>query len=200
MCEPTASRDTTPYEELIRVARDGKPETVGRLLEHLRNYLLLIAEQELGPELRGKIGASDIVQESFVDAQRNFQHFNGGDPSELKAWLRKILTHRLIDVRRRFRQVSKRNVAREISLNDCNGWIDPQIDTRSPRSALIASEDEQAVRQAMQRLPEQYQQVIRLRSWEDLPFDEIGSRMGRSKEAVRKLWVRAIERLQQEIR
>ena len=51
--------------------------------------------------------------------------------------------------------------------------------------------------QAMAQLPNDYQQVLRLRNWEQLPFDEIGVRMNRSRDAARKLWSRAILQLQE---
>jgi RNA polymerase sigma-70 factor (ECF subfamily) len=64
---------------------------------------------------------------------------------------------------------------------------------------LIAEEEAALLQRALQRLPEDYQQVIRLRNWQLLPFDVIGQQLGRSAEAARKLWARAIEHLQREM-
>jgi RNA polymerase sigma-70 factor (ECF subfamily) len=57
----------------------------------------------------------------------------------------------------------------------------------------------QRVEHCLDRLPDDYRQVITLRYREDRPFDEIARLIGRSENAVRKLWFRAIERLQQEL-
>jgi RNA polymerase sigma-70 factor (ECF subfamily) len=55
------------------------------------------------------------------------------------------------------------------------------------------------VRLALDRLPEDYRQVLLLRHQEELPFEEIARVMGRSPNAVQKLWARAVERMQQEL-
>ena len=69
----------------------------------------------------------------------------------------------------------------------------------SPRASCIAKEESEALRAALHRLPEDYRTVLRLRNWECLPLAEVGRRMNRSEEAARKLWSRAIVRLQQEL-
>ena len=52
---------------------------------------------------------------------------------------------------------------------------------------------------ALARLPEDYRRVIALRYEQGQSFADIGQAMGRSSEAVRKLWFRAIERLRKEL-
>ena len=56
-----------------------------------------------------------------------------------------------------------------------------------------------ALQDALAQLPDDYRQVITLRHQEQRSFEEIGILLGRSSEAVRKLWSRAIERLKQEL-
>jgi len=63
----------------------------------------------------------------------------------------------------------------------------------------MAHEQAEALRRALERLPDDYRQVVTLRYQEGRPFAEIAERMQRSENAVRKLWFRAIERLQQEL-
>src|SRR5262245_58290664 len=70
-------------------ARAGSPEALGAVLEACRGYLLLIAQGELSPDLRAKAGASDLVQQTFLDAQRDFGRFRGESVAELRAWLRR---------------------------------------------------------------------------------------------------------------
>jgi RNA polymerase sigma factor (sigma-70 family) len=67
----------------------------------------------------------------------------------------------------------------------------------SPSSAAAAREQDEALRRAVERLPEDYRAVIRWRGYERLPFAEVGRRLGRSAEAARKLWARAVEELKQ---
>jgi RNA polymerase sigma-70 factor (ECF subfamily) len=67
----------------------------------------------------------------------------------------------------------------------------------SPSSLVAAQEQDAVLRQALERLPEEYHRVVMWRNYDRLPFDEIGRRLDRSAEAARKLWVRAVEQLQQ---
>ena len=101
---------------LIEAARQGDPDGLGRALELFRDYLLLVANQELEPELKAKLGASDLVQETFLGAQRDLASFRGQSEAEWRLWLRGILVHLLANHRRRFRSTGKRRVDCEVPL------------------------------------------------------------------------------------
>lgn len=198
---PSASR----IEEWLGAVRAGSPSAAGQLLEACRGYLLLVANQELEAGLRGKMGPSDLVQDTFLQAQAHLASFRGTSEAEVLAWLKQILRHQLIDVRRRYRRARKRQLAREVPLPGGGGESGRQVgadlvaDLKSPGAEAIAREQAEALRQALLPLPDDYQEVIRLRNLERLSFAEIGQHMQRSAEAVRKLWARAIERLQHEL-
>ncbi len=179
-------------------ARAGTQDALGQALEACRAYLLLIAQQELAPDVRAKGGASDLVQETFLEAQRDFARFQGETEQELLAWLRQLLLHNLANFTRSFRDTAKREVGREAPLS---GPSPPQLEAASPTAEdqAIAHEEEAAVRQALQRLSEDHRTVLTLRHEEGLSFEEIGTRMERSANAVRKLFARAVERLQEEM-
>src|SRR5437899_2062269 len=87
----------------LPAARTGSTEALGQLLEACRGYLLLIAQRELAPDLQAKGGASDLVQETFLKAQRHFAGFQGDSEGELKAWLRQLLLNNLADFTRLYR-------------------------------------------------------------------------------------------------
>src|SRR5580693_6799042 len=89
--------------QLLAAARTGSSEALGEALQAYRAYLLLIAQQELDPELRAKGGASDLVQETFIDAQRLLGRFEGTTEGAWAAWLRELLLNNLTDFERRFR-------------------------------------------------------------------------------------------------
>jgi RNA polymerase sigma-70 factor (ECF subfamily) len=187
---------------LIGEARAGSTEALGRLLEGCRAYLLLIANEDLDPDLRSKGGASDLVQQTFVEAQKDFAQFQGRTQRELLNWLGGILRHNLADFRRRYRDRAGRHVAREQPLSDVKGGglRDKLVaDTPPPEDKAAAAEEAEALRRAMERLSEDHRRVIALRHEEGLSFDDIARRMGRSPGAVRKLWFRAIARLRREM-
>jgi RNA polymerase sigma-70 factor, ECF subfamily len=187
----------------LSAARAGSSEALGRVLETCRNYLLLVAERDLDPDLRAKGGASDLVQQTFLEAHGSFGQFRGGSEDEVLAWLRQLLRNNLIDFTRLYRATAKRSMDRELSLDaadtpsqDGGGVL---VDTPSPSGHAMARERDDAMRAAMDRLPESYRAILRLRHEDGLGFDEIAKRMERTPEAVRKLWARAVYRLQQEV-
>src|SRR5271170_7296601 len=99
----------------LPAARAGSSEALGQVLEACRAYLLLIAQQELDTTLQAKGGASDLVQQTFLEAQRDFAGFKGTTHAALLAWMRQLLLHNLANFRRDLHR-HKRKVTREIAL------------------------------------------------------------------------------------
>lgn len=187
---------------LVAAARGGSREALGEVLEACRGYLLMVAQRELAPTLQAKGGASDLVQETFLEAQQDFAQFQGQSAEELLAWLRQVLLNRLANFRRHYRGTAKRNVAREIALDPRNracGAPDIPARVSTPSKFAVANERAIALERALLRLPEEYRRVILLRHDEGHSFEEIGQQLGRTANAARKLWVRAIEQLEAQL-
>jgi RNA polymerase sigma-70 factor (ECF subfamily) len=190
-----------PIGSWIAAARHGEPESLGKALESFRGYLLSVARGSMEPDLLVKGGASDLVQETFLDAYRDFGRFEGGDAKDLCVWLRGILMHRVANFRRRYRETEKRRIDREVSLTrpgDAEGAATSEGDA-SPSQEIERLERSRAVLDALGRLPERHRVVILLRHEERLTFGEIGLRLGISEEAARKRWGRAVERVREEL-
>ena len=187
----------------LAAARAGSREALGQVLQACRGYLLLLAERELDPDLRAKGGASDLVQETFLEAKKDFAHFQGDSEDELRAWLRQILLHNLANFTRRYRATAKRRLGKEVALDVSGSSADREggliFDTLSPSGLAMEEEQAQSLRRALGRLPDDYRQVILLHHQEQRPFEEIAPLMHRSYEAVRSLWARAIRRLRREM-
>ncbi|MCA9263021.1 MAG: sigma-70 family RNA polymerase sigma factor [Planctomycetales bacterium] len=189
-------------EQLLAQARGGSSQALGHLLARYRDRLLAVASRELHPQIQAKSGASDIVQETFLRAQHAFNEFRGQSDVELAGWLRSILLNHISNVRRQY-MTGKREIGREKSLQAGQ----PGDSVRLPLAALDSSpsvrcsrnEEAEWLAAAIGRLPDDYRQVIEMRYWQQLTFVEIGERMQRSAEATRKLWARALVRLDQEL-
>ena len=178
----------------IAAARDGSSDALGQLLETCRQYLLLVANQELNPNIQAKVGASDVVQETFMKAQRHFDCFTGGTEAELLAWLRRILLNNLANMTRHYQQTAKRSARTEVTLPAAM-LRGNEMPVDSPSRQAIAREEDGELQRALQELPEHYRQIIVWRNWENRSFTEIGRDLGRTQQAARKLWARAIEQL-----
>lgn len=169
-------------------------EEAARLLEGFRPYLLAIANAEFPRELAPKIAPSDLVQQTLATGHQKFSGFRGTTRKELAHWLRRVLLNFLrSEVRAHSRE--KRSLARQQAaiLSEV-----PAQDLSLSAKAMSREEREQ-LQQALQRLPETYRRAIELRHGEDLTFMELGERLGRSEEAARKLWARAVTLLQREL-
>jgi RNA polymerase sigma-70 factor (ECF subfamily) len=188
-------------EERIEAVRGGSIEAFGALVETCRSYLLSIANRELSTDLQPKLGASDLVQDTVCEAQQCFHQFSGRCREEFLAWVRTILLHNLSNTRRAFRDVSKREIGRETSLEEGGSRLKRNLVARElpPADATLAKEQIQLVQTAIRGLPSPFSDVIYLRHREHRSFAEIGERLGRTPEAARKLWQRAVERLAEEL-
>src|SRR4051794_30154338 len=144
----------------LNAARAGSRESLGLALDQCRLYLLEVAHQTLGPGLRVKGGASDLVQDTFLEAQEIFQRFEGASEAQLRAWLRCLLLHRAAKLGRRYRGTRKRQLSREIPLGGPGPTpVSPsQIAGVGPTPSvqLMADEQVQRLQAAIDRLPPDY--------------------------------------------
>ncbi len=194
---------TAHPEHLLQEARAGDPATLGRLLELYRRYLALLARVQIGQRLQGKVDASDLVQETFLEAHRNFTRFRGTSEAQLVRWLRQILAAKLADLLRRYLGTQGRDVRLERDIEGAfdrssvlldRGLVPPQS---SPSQQAARREQAVLLADALAQLPDDYREVLVLRHLEGLTFPDAARRMGRSLDSVEKLWMRALARLRQ---
>lgn len=192
-------------EELLRAARTGDGAAFGTLLASYERYLALLARLRIGRELQGKVDPADVVQETFLEAHRNFPAFRGETERELLAWLRQILATRLADVVRRYVGAKGRDVRLEQrlagELDESAAGLNDVLVASATSPSRQAARREQAVllADALAGLPDHYREVIILRHLEALPFAEVARRMDRSEDSVQKLWLRALGLLRQSL-
>lgn len=102
-----------PAAALLLAAQAGSNSSLGLLLQGYRDYLNLLADEELGPAIKVKASASDLVQDSFLEAKRDFGQFTGQSTEEFQAWLRRLLLNNVANVIRNFQGTEKRDISRE---------------------------------------------------------------------------------------
>jgi RNA polymerase sigma-70 factor (ECF subfamily) len=193
--------------ELIRLCRAGQTGAREMLFHRYQPYLQVLAQTQLGRHLRGKADPSDVVQMTLLEAHRDFAAFQGTHEAELLAWLRRILAHNLYNEARRF-TAQQRDSAREVSLDQVRAGVEHSslvlaqaLADNTPTPSQVAVQRESAVRlaDALAQLPEDYQEVLALRIFEDLSAEEVAQRMGRSAGAVRMLQMRALTALREQM-
>lgn len=181
----------------LREAQLGSPAALERLLDSFRAYLLAVAGAEIDEGLRAKVAPSDIVQETLLEAHQGFGRFQGDSADAMMAWLRRILLNNLANQRRHFYDTDKRDVRREVPLDHASS--DLPVLFGGPGRALASAEQERMLERALAELPDDYRVAIIGRNRDNLTFVQIGERLGRSEEAARKIWMRAILALKEKL-
>jgi RNA polymerase sigma-70 factor (ECF subfamily) len=193
-------RSSSHVQQSIAAAQSDRSESIVELLESYRAYLVLLARISIPREIQAKCGASDIVQETLLKAHDAFSHFKGQTEEEFTAWLRQILARRVVSWARRFRTAA-RDVRHEQQLERFQAEsairLGHLISTSqsTPSGHLKQREASVLLAEALESLGADYREVVLLRTLEDRPWSEVATRMSRSTDAARMLWVRAIKQL-----
>ncbi len=191
----------SPLVELLDRARGGDQAARDELFDKCRNYLAIMARVQVESWLRVKVDASDLVQQTMLDAYRGLSNFRGNSEGEWLAWLKQILKHNATDFVRQYRGTEKRQQRREVSMHATAPNLsetftrEPSSGGESPSELVIQREREIQLADCITKLAADHQEVIILRSLQRLPFDEVAERMGRSRPAVQMLWARAVSKL-----
>ena len=199
---PSDASQLPAVTQLIEGARAGDEACRDRLFALCRSYLGFVARSQVETWLQAKVDASDVVQQTMLEAHRDFEKFQGRSEKEWLAWLKRILHHNAADFVRQYRGTAKRQARREVSFRDADdslarGAPEPAAPDRTPSQEFLLLDNELRVSAALAELPEDYQEVVVLRNLQRLPFNEVAERMGRSRPAVQMLWMRAIRKLQE---
>lgn len=168
-------------------------------IERFRAYLKLLASSQLGSFLERRVDASDIVQQTLLDAVSREDQFQGQSDAELAGWLRKILARNIVDAFR-YHKRDKRDAGREKSLDESIYQSFRRVDALIGPSATPsqrASVNEQLLRlpNALDQLPVFQRQAIVLHHLQGLKLSETGERMGKSEAAVCGLLHRGLKKL-----
>lgn len=174
-------------------------------LMRYEGWLKVLARMEIDSRFQGKFSASDAVQQTLVEAWKDWDRFRGDAEPQRLAWLRQILAHQLAHLARHYAGTQKRDVSREVSFDDAltrsaqrlAGIVPAGVE--SPSGRLCAEEQQLRLADVLDRLPDDYRQVILLRNLQELSHEEVARRMGRTEGAVRMLWVRALTKLREEM-
>jgi RNA polymerase sigma-70 factor, ECF subfamily len=189
---------------LLEQARQGDREALGRLLEAQRAALHRLAERQLDGRLAVRVDASDIIQQTFLEAHRSFQQFAGQDARQLTAWLEGILDHKIAGVIRDHALLQKRAVHRERSMDDSHGGmasLKQKLDAglSTPSQKAIRGEQEQLLMQALDALPDDQRAAVRLRHLEGWALADIAQHLDRSPAATAGLIKRGMQALRRQL-
>ena len=189
---------------LLGKARQGDREALGRLLEAQREALHRLAERQLNGRIAVRVDASDIIQQTFLEAHRGFRQFAGQDARELTAWLQRILDHKVAGAIRDHALLQKRDVRRDRSLDDSAGGaglLKQQLDAglSTPSQKAIRGEEARRLSEALTLLPDDQREAVRLRHLEGWALADIARHLGRTPAATAGLIKRGMQALRRQL-
>jgi RNA polymerase sigma-70 factor (ECF subfamily) len=182
-------------EELVRRVRGGDEAAARLLFERHLPELRARARARLPNSLRGRVGASDVVQDAYLAAFLAIGRFEDRGDGSFAAWLRTILERRIANEVDAGVAAAKRDARREVRIPTGSGAGGPAPGQPSPSEEAMAEEDAARVRAARESLSDDHRTVIALVHDEGLTLVAAGERMGRSADAARKLYARAMTEL-----
>lgn len=189
-------------QDLVDRLRRGDVEALGPYFELRQDHLLMYIQKKLGTALRAKIEPEDIFQEVGASAVTALPSYDMGDRDPF-GWLCQLVDRRIVDAHRRFFEAEKRAAAKEVAGNASAGTsgqaalIDLMVASMTSPS-MVFSRNQRVMRMlaALDELPEEPREALRLRYVLGLPSKEIAKRMGKSDGSVRVMLSRALDKLQ----
>jgi RNA polymerase sigma-70 factor (ECF subfamily) len=194
-----ATSDSRETERLLRQAGAGDRGAFEELVARYRPFLHQVVTLRLDPRLRARVDPSDVVQETQLEAFRRLADFLQRQPMPFHAWLRRTAIERLLKLREHHVEASRRSLHREVRLPDRSSQLLARqllAAGSTPSQQLSRQEIAQRVDQAMARLGEADHEILLMRHYEGLSYDDIGATLEIAPAAARKRYGRALLRLQ----
>jgi len=186
---PTDSSTVLPEGERLAVLKI--------VVEELRPYLKGVAAAILDERVAGKVDPSDVVQQALLASFAGFDQFRGTTVEDLKAWLVAIVRNEARQAGRFWSQ-DRREVTREQRLpSESGSRAGLEGSSSDPGEKAGRRERAGQVLAALEKLPSEDAELVRLRNFEGSTFSEIGRRLGCSETTARERWVAALERLRE---
>lgn len=172
-------------------------------IERFRPYLRVLAQTRFQTKFQSKLDASDIVQQTMLNAYQSWEQFRGKSDAELAGWLRQILANLIIRNTRDMGR-GKRDVQRERSIDAELQQSSMQLGKLladpgqvTPSQMVMKEERAAELARALMELPDDQREAILGKYWHGQSSAEIGEQLQRSPEAVAGLLYRGLKKLRE---
>ncbi len=198
------AQDVTQTIELVRRAQAGNSDALNALFQRYYPRVQQIVRIRLGRRLRSKMDSGDIMQETFLSAMKSFDRYEVRTEARFLNWLCTIAEHQIGDAVDRV-TAQKRNVDREVALerptDSGHVGIDPVASGLIPPDLISKAEERAVLVDALASLPENYRELILLRDYMGMSWDEISEEIeSPSADAARMRHGSALVKLAKEVK
>lgn len=196
--------DVTKTIELVRRAQAGSGDALNALFTRYYPRVKQIVSIRLGRRMRSRMDSGDIMQDTFISAMRSFDRYEVRTEARFLNWLCTIAEHQIGDAVDHF-TAQKRNIDREVALDrptdSGHVGIDPVASGMVPADLLSRDEERTVVIEAMRTLPHAYRELILLRDYMGMSWEEVAEETGSSSaDAARMRHGSAIVKLTREVK
>ena len=177
-------------EQLVELAVSEDSEAFGEIVRRWERKIFALCFGMLGRE----DDARDACQEAFIAAYRNLKNFRG--EARVSSWLHRIAVNQCLTTKRR------RRTRAEDFLDDSDGEEDrvfvasPQF---SPARTTEKVERLKIVRQAVTALPSELRQVVVMKEFEEMTFQEISETLELPLSTVKSRLYTALKQLKMKL-
>ncbi len=180
----------------------GDPAALATSFDQYRDQLQRLVAFHMDRRLSRRVDASDIVQQSFIEARARLSHYVEHSSMPFSLWIRQITMQTLIDVHRRNFGVQKRDIRQEVSMQQADSSYSILADRlvsnlTSPSSAADRREKMARVRNAIDGMDEMDREVLVLRHFEEMSNKDIADLLGIGQPAASNRYLRALNRLRE---
>jgi len=191
-------REESNGATLLQRFREGDESAFAELYDRYGPMLSRRIERDLPERLRRKVAISDVLQESLLTAYDKRDDLRAASEVEFRSWLLGIIDHKVLEAIRHHEATQKRSTKREVTRGLRQETAAFSAGQASPSQAAVGAELHSIAQHAMRRLPPDYREVLRLAQQEHLTLAQAAQEMGRSHEATKKLYGRALTRFRDE--
>jgi len=192
-------------DQLLRQVAQGSPQEWGALLERHRVRLRRMVALRLDRRLQGRVDASDVIQEAFLEASVRLPDYLREPSMPFFLWLRFLTGQKLLELHRHHLGAQMRDAGREVSLHRgslpeaSSAALAAQLlghDTR-PSEAAIRAERKIRLQEALNSMDPLDREVLALRHFEHLNNAEAAQVLGLRESAASKRYIRALKKLKE---
>lgn len=177
----------TSDEQIVERALAGDADAFGEIVRRWERRIYALAFGMLGREEE----ARDAVQETFLSAFRNLRGFRG--EAKVSSWLHRIAINQCI-TRQRRAKVRSETALEDETAGDSEFLVAPA--EQSPARAAESRERREFVRRAVNALPQELRQVVVMKEFEELTFQEISEALNLPLSTVKSRLYTALRQLQ----